>query len=561
MTNHSSKSNTHFSHVLFSTFKSCFIDHVFVAPGSRSSPLSLAAQHYAEKIITHFDERSLAFMALGKIKSDLKPAIVITTSGSAVGNLLPALMEAFAQKLPLILITADRPHDYHNKGSNQTLKQSDLFAPFTVFSTSFDSPSGGFHDKALSSLISFISQKCQEGPIHINIPLHEPLFDPSVDFPHDVEFRKEHKSLEHIVLEPKQGIMILGENAVNNLEDAIFYESLGDHLDIPIFADITSGYRSYGLKHLHYYPLILEALNLKPKYVLHFGKKITSKTLEQFIKNHNDDYLHITDDLELYDPYHKISHTYRVPKDTFSQLLKGKEANDTLSIQSLYELNHLLEQKLSSIISEYPSYEEAMYVKKLAELDLSHLQIFVGNSLPIRHMDSFYFPKQASCKVFTQRGCSGIDGLISTACGLSIHGILTLALLGDLSSLYDINALSLISENKLPIIPVIFNNHGGGIFSYLPIVHQTTHFEKIIATSHGFNFRDLAHGFDLDHIHISSLEEFESFLKSQAESSLVEIVSDRQGNPQFLDHIKDSLCSFIKDINVQLTLQSSSTDF
>lgn len=555
------KLNTHFAHVLFATLKQIGIDHIFMAPGSRSCPLSLAAHHYAQKFVTHFDERALAFMALGKIKIDKKPACVITTSGSAVGNLLPALMEAKAQNLPLILITADRPHELHHRGANQTLEQSGLFQQYTVFSTSFDAPSGSFNERALSSLISYVSVISQSGPVHLNIPLHEPLFDQACDFPHDVEFRKELSRPLNLDLSQKKGIIVLGDQACLSAEIAEFFQMLSEHLDAPIFADITSNFRSSGLNQVRYYPLYLDLVPLELDYILHFGKKITSKNLENFIKKFEGDYFHIDESSTLYDPYHKITATYRIPSRDWIEFLKTPKKHSNEFIGYWDEISEAVQARVYEFIEAYPSYEEAMYIRSLEALNSEEFQFFLGNSLPIRHMDSFFFPKKKSAAIFTQRGVSGIDGLIATACGISLNGKKTLALLGDLSTLYDVNSLHLIAKDKLPVSLVVFNNHGGGIFSYLPIAHQTPHFDKVMSTTHHLNFKDLAHGFDLDHLHISSLEEFESFLKNLPPDTLCEIVSDKSGNPRFLEAIKETLCSFLKELKKEPIQPSLSTAF
>jgi 2-succinyl-5-enolpyruvyl-6-hydroxy-3-cyclohexene-1-carboxylate synthase len=553
------KLNTHFTHVLFATLKQMGIDHIFMAPGSRSCPLSLAAHHYASMFYTHFDERALAFMALGKIKSDGKPAIVITTSGTAVGNLLPALMEASASKLPLLLITADRPIDFHDKGAHQTIKQTGIFDDFVVSSKSLDAPQNGFNDKALSSLLSFLSVRLKEGPVHLNIPLHEPLFDPACDFPHDVEFRKEIEDLNGLKIHGKT-LIILGENTRSYFPDPIFFETLSNRLDAPLVIDIASGYREFGLTQLRYYPLILESLELKIDHILHFGTKIISKSLENFLKSFQGTYIHFETSNSLYDPYHKITQTLRGSRKHLEQQALEITPQNHSFMNYLYDLTLDLDEKLDSVTDQYSRYEEAMYVHLFSKIQRTDLNIFIGNSLPIRHFDSFYFPKVETSPIFTQRGVSGIDGLISTACGLSLNTQFTFAFLGDLSSLYDINGLSLITKNKLSVIPIIFNNHGGGIFNYLPIAQQTSHFDKIMSTPHELHFKEIAHGFDLDYIHISSLEEFESFLKNPSPFTLVEIVSDKSGNPIFLDAVKNALCSTISNLKSPPTLLSSSMD-
>lgn len=560
MTKSLSQINTHFSHILFASLKEVGISDIFMAPGSRSCPLSLAAHHYAANFYTHFDERALAFMAIGFIKQHKKPACVITTSGTACGNLMPAVMEAYNQKLPLILITADRPQELQFKGSHQTIKQFDIFKDFVTLSLNFDAPTlSGFNEKSLGSYLSYVAYQSQNGPIHLNIPLHEPLFDQSVDFPHDVEFRKEIPHLDDFDFSDKIGFIILGENAVNSLEEALFFEKLSLHLDAPILADITSGYRDYDLKMIYYYPLFIDELEIKPDFLLHFGTKITSKALENFIKKNEATYVHFDDSTSLYDPYHKITFTVRNAKNTWVPLLE-KYMNQK-GFNAYFEmLNKLTSQTIADFCTSYPSSEEALYINIVNKYACNGMQIFIGNSLPIRHMDNFYFPKYSMSQIFSQRGVAGIDGLIATACGLSTNKKLTLAFLGDLSSLYDINSLSLISENKLPLSIIIFNNHGGGIFSHLPIAHQTPLFDKIMATRHNFYFSELAKGFNLDYQMISSIEEFEDFLKNPQTCCIIEIITSSNGNLEFIDACKKTLSCLVKQVPSYPNLASSCMD-
>jgi 2-succinyl-5-enolpyruvyl-6-hydroxy-3-cyclohexene-1-carboxylate synthase len=554
------KLNTHFSHTLFASLDALGVETIFIAPGSRSSPLSLASCHYAKKVFVHFDERSLGFMALGAAKASLKPQAIIVTSGTAVANLLPACMEAYNSKLPLIFITADRPFDLHDTGSNQTISQEHVFSNYVKMELNFDAPTAAFNEKAISSKLAQAVYLSKKGPIHINIPLHEPLFDRTVDYPHDVEIRQDIKSLGPIKIEAQKGLIILGSDAVSSFEDAFKIFQLSEKLHLPIIADITSNYRSFGLEHLHYYPFLLEEKILESDLIIHFGKKLTSKSLENYIKAFNGTYIHVNSDEDLYDPYHKINFTLRATLDEAIDKLSVLKEHDIERKIDLYLLKHGFKDKIESFIEDYPSYEEAMYVHVLQKYLQKETNLFIGSSLPIRHFESFFFPEEQNVKIYTQRGVSGIDGLIASACGIAQSKGLTFGLFGDLSSLYDLNALSLITKYQIPLIPIIFNNHGGGIFSYLPIAQATDRFEEIIATTHQFDFKAFAQGFDLDYLQVSSLEEFEAFLENPTLFTLVEIVSSKEGNPLFLEAVKNHLCSFVKQRLSPLIPQSSSTE-
>lgn len=540
------KLNTHFAHTLFASLEVLGVESIFIAPGSRSSPLALASCHYGKKVFVHLDERALGFMALGAAKASLKPQAVIVTSGTAVANLLPACMEAYHSKLPLILITADRPFDLQDVGSNQTIVQEHVFSSYVQYAINLDAPFGAFNEKALGSKLSHAVFLSKKGPVHINVPLHEPLFDKTVDYPHDVDIRKDITSLDHVNIQASKGVILLGNDAVNNFDDALKILQLSEKLHLPIIADITSGYRSYGLEHLRYYPFLLEEQILESDLILHFGKKLVSKSLENYIKNFQGTYIHINSDDDLYDPYHKINYTLRTSFLEALSIFEKLPSHDIERKIDLYLLKHGLKDKIDNYIEDYPSYEEAMYVHTLQKYLKQDHHLFIGSSLPIRHFETFFFPEEPTAKIYTQRGVSGIDGLIASAIGIAQSQGLTFGLFGDLSSLYDLNALSLITKYQIPLIPIIFNNHGGGIFSYLPIAQATDRFDEIIATSHNLSFKGFAQGFDLDYLSISSIEEFEAFLENPPLFTLIEIITCKDGNPLFLEAIKNHLCSFIK---------------
>lgn len=490
------------------------IHHFCIAPGSRSAPLALAAAtHPKTKITVHFDERGLGFYALGIAKGSKIPVALITTSGSAVANLYPAVMEAFHSRVPLILLTADRPHELRACGANQSTDQVKLFSNVIRAQTDL-SPHIG--EKSIRSIIAqnvFQSLQNPPGPVHLNCPFQEPLFTPAIfhTSSRPISFSLPQLVANPIHTEAKKGIILLGA-----VSDPIPVLKLAQKLKWPVFADLLSQARKTPtpeqIRHFDY--LIRSDIPLKPDFILHFGDRFISKNILNWSKQAPT--THVSPIPFLQDPERTVASRVQSDIKPFCDTFEAKTDPSWLSSwqQIDQEIHTLLEEQFKS----YPTESHAIHSLP------SNRPIFFGNSMPIRDADHFYFPIKAP-QIFANRGVSGIDGNIATIAGIA-EALQTplLAFIGDQTALHDINSLPLIKKHK--ILLIISNNFGGGIFDHLP-VSKSPYCETLFTAAHAWNFESAAKMFDIPYVRI------ENSLENLPQDGIVEFITERKANYRF----------------------------
>jgi len=402
-----------------------------IAPGLRSAPLIAAIPQNA-KVIVHNDERGLAFFALGAAKASQKPVVIITTSGTAVGNTLPAILEAYHSNTPLILLTADRPLALYDTGANQTTDQVKCLSNYMKHSTSI-----ALSDPAFAHTLSYAHAQAQRGPVHVNIFID----DPDQEAPKRIQtaehkFPKDKKMLCDLPLHTiEKGYVVAGANT--NTDHA---SALAKHLRWPLITDILSGVR-----HLDQIPY-WEKQNLpQGDAILHLGDACVSKK-----RSKKDPKYYIQVSKKRFDPDHRVTHHFHCDPKDFE--LDIPEATHPTQFPPNIQVD----------IPPEPLYESSLF----ANLKTEHA-LFIGNSIPIRAANTFYFPKHHQ-NIYANRGLSGIDGNIATACGI-VHATRKplLAIIGDQSALHDLNSLSLMRNLPAPLQLIICNNSGGRIFDSL----------------------------------------------------------------------------------------------
>ncbi len=471
-----------------------------ISPGNRNTPLTIAfTNHTGFSCTSHVDERSSAFFALGQSKASCKPTIIITTSGTAAANLYPAIIEANLSQIPLLVFTADRPPDIVGTGSNQTIRQQEMFG-YQV---------RHFHDIGLptentNSLTSYLIQAYRismgfdhfglrvspPGPVHLNIPFDEPLYlnedliivvEKETDEKKVViNFQHSHNPLDEmtgkfsIMKNYSSPLIVCGRMELNQWKYKIL--ELAENLGAPVFADPVSQLR-YGYVHPHIfttYDKFLQNNTLHPDIVIRFGSKPTSKKLTALLDEwreytvlispvgrFNDDCPNLIsgDPESVINELIAWSTENKNEKSWFNQIKKledqsGKKNNDELNTTSF----------TGGIVAK-------CCMDSLSNEDV----LFIGNSLPIRNLDGYTSNSDQKIKVFANRGASGIDGVVSTALGLSYsfhHSSPTanhLLLIGDLSFYHDMNGLLAAKRYDINLTIVVENNHGGGIFRKLSL--------------------------------------------------------------------------------------------
>ncbi len=507
------------------------VDYFCWAPGSRSTPFALAlASHPQARCMIHFDERGLGFHAVGYAKAAGKSACLIATSGTAVANLMPAVIEASNERVPLILLTADRPPELRDCGANQTCDQVKMFANFVRWQVDLPCPDARISERYLSSTISHAAAMAKDGPVHINCMFREPLY---AQEPVDGRLQR-HVRVEHPVPSPsRSAIEHWSKELSKKRRGAILAGSsspakpvlaLAERLNWPVFPDILSSLRMKHPSLITHFDPILKVKPMPVDAIIQFGDRFVSKTLGRWLEQQSlDFYLHVSEHSMRQDPFHHVTHRVQSCPRLFVDALQIETHNDD---QPWAEWNQLCREKFSELFTEL---SEPGLMWALSSLIPEEWNLFLGNSMPVRDANQFF---QSNCRIFGNRGVSGIDGNIGTAAGIAqATGRPTFAVIGDQAFLHDLNSLAQLAKISIPVAICVVNNGGGGIFSFFPISNRKEAFEEYIAASHNLTFEAAAALFRLPYF--QSLSEF--FTKPQP--CIIEITTDRQENVRLHEHI------------------------
>ncbi len=518
------------------------VRHFCVAPGSRNTPLVLAAaEHPLAKIHVHFDERGLGFFALGLGKASRCPAAVISTSGTAVGNLLPSVMEAHHTCTPLILLTADRPAELRDCSANQASDQIKIFQPFVRWQSDIPPTLNEAYFRSIAAQGFFYA--CQNpGPIQINCQYREPFSIPPFTPVPIVQGTPIRLEFPKLIAKPQKspfskGVLLIGRLPDPNDIHPIL--ALAKRLRWPVFADILSNARLFPTsEQIHSFDWILKnGCGLKPEQIFHFGERLTSKKLLEWLKEIKTDYIHVSPWPFLQDPSRIL--TARVLADIPEFCSAFQAHSDAQWLQDWKDLDGETTSLVESQFSADSPFTEAHAMRALANAIPPHFAAFFGSGMPIRDADRFFYPSQIKA-VFGNRGLSGIDGNIATAAGLaeSLQAPVA-AFIGDQATLHDLNSIPLLK--KYPVYLIASNNFGSGIFHHLPIA-KSPHFEELWAATHNWHFEGVAKMFDIPYNRIDSdPEEALRQVFRSGESALIEIITDRVINHRFQQEIQKNL--------------------
>ncbi len=457
------------------------VRHICIAPGSRSTPLTLAAAENASFIChTHFDERGLGHLALGLAKSGKVPVAVIVTSGTAVANLYPAIIEAGLTGERLVVLTADRPPELIDCGANQAIRQQGIFASHPSETLSLPRPTPDIPARWLVSTLDSAMGHLYSGALHVNCPFAEPLYgeldDGGLSWQQSLGdwwqdgkpwLREPHHAVavtqgDWPAWRRKRGVIIAGRLSVREGEQVAAWAQL---LGWPLIGDVLSQTGQ---------PLPCADLWLgnaravselnDADIVIQFGASLTGKRLLQWQATCQPQEYWIVDSLNgRLDPAH---HRGRRLVADIGEWLQAHPAEKRAPwAQGLAQLSAQAQEKADAMTTEFG---EAQVARRLPELLPEQGQLFLGNSLVVRLVDALARLPQGY-PVWSNRGASGIDGLISTAAGVQRAKTRpTLAVVGDLSALYDLNSLVLLRQAPAPFVLLVVNNNGGQIFSLLP---------------------------------------------------------------------------------------------
>ena len=509
---------------------------ICIAPGSRSTCLVKAASDSKSfKIATHYDERSLGFFALGCAKYKKEPVVVITTSGSAVANLVPSATEASVLKIPIIYITADRPSELHFCGANQTLHQEPLLQPWVSHQLSVDVNDDNDAFQSFSKQVNYIFSHIK-GPIHINMAFREPFLTPQSEvttlIQPDIKKIPTNKSTNKTLKETYKDYkdLINNHNVICILSttikaiDAKKIHAWSVNHNIPIFAECSStlALNEPVIRQVDSVLQQLDSMNSLPAFIICVGSRWISKSIHNLLKNQANGIL-----------IHDFSTTQNWLHMTCKEICDSE--NDLVEILPKYTANKSYYDRciaISKKISDEPLSRsakkidsETKAIKALLPL-INHMDtIFLGNSLTVRAVNTALPRGNHSCKIFTQRGVSGIDGLISTTAGLAEQEKnRSMGIIGDLSFFYDVNGLSLLAYSKKPVLLVVLNNSGGQIFNNLPIKDDSI-CESLFVLPQNIDIEQIAKAYSLEYEKVTSsqdIDELKNKILNYSKSCIIE---------------------------------------
>lgn len=559
------------------------VDYFCISPGSRSAPLTVAvARHPRAKSLVCIDERGAAFHALGYARATGKPAALICTSGTAAANYYPAVIEAAADRVPMIILSADRPPELRQTGANQTILQPGLYGEYAKWR--FDLPCPGEEVPAEMLLTTvdqlvYQSRRAPAGPVHLNCMFREPLAPTPVPFGKDylqslaawqrrqtpyTEYapaRSEPpgEAVDRVAGElnaTAKGLLVVGR--LNLPEETRAAQRLGEKLAWPVFADVTSGLRmrAAGENIIHFFDQLLLSKRFaersRPETVLHLGGQLVSKRwLEFTAKYRPEHYILVQDHPARYDPTHSV--TRRVESDIarFCERITGKirPGGDPRWREGMARDSRQALEVLESFVPSGSAVSEISAAYHLSRHAPPGSALFLSSSMPVRDVDMYACPFYAGSRedlpvapgaaenflrTASNRGASGIDGGVASACGFAAGlGQPVTLLIGDLALLHDLNSLAQVASLAQPLMVAAINNGGGGIFSFLPVAEFDDVFEPYFATPHRFDFRRAAAMFGLAYCRPRSnaqlIAAYSAALENR-QSTLIEIKTGRAEN-------------------------------
>ena len=574
---------------------SIFVDELFrsglkavcIAPGSRSTPLTLAfAKHGGIKIYTHLDERSAGFFALGLALASDEPVALLCTSGTAAANFFPAIIEAHMSRVPLIVITADRPPELRHSGANQTIDQVKMYGDQVLWSVDVGLPEANPPAIAIRNLRTMAARAyakangIRKGVVHINMPFRKPL-EPvdvegdAIEVPSGAENRvslypnsrpaytlmrqsqnyianhDEVTWLRELVRQHEKGVIICGGGLP--ISSSFSVSAASQKSNYPILAESQSH-----MRHIHggygAYDFYLQNAP-SADVIVRVGNVPMSKSLNDFIIASRPKILiHISPDGEWSDDSHLVSHFYPVEPRILEAALEFLETRET----SFGRRYSMLETRSWQVIDwevNNGDYFDGAVAYDVVDLIPPESTLFVGNSLPVRLLDQFGKPQAKRIYVYANRGASGIDGNISTALGTGAArpDKPLVAIVGDITFYHDMNGLLAVHRNGIPVTIVLLNNNGGGIFHRLPIKQFEPEFTDLFVMPHGLEFEHAARMYGLEYVRADDRDSFRQAFSESVKgrlSRIIEVRTDAEHDLQRRQEIMDAVQQRIAELDL-----------
>jgi 2-succinyl-5-enolpyruvyl-6-hydroxy-3-cyclohexene-1-carboxylate synthase len=536
-------------------FVRCGMQHACTSPGSRNSPIILALAHDGRlRCWSHVDERRAGFVALGAAKASRRPVAVTCTSGTAAANLLPAVIEADEARVPLIVLTADRPAELREVGAGQTIDQLKLFGDAVRWFFEPDladaSPERLRWIRSLACRAYWTAIGNRPGPVHLNIPLREPLV---LDQPLPAEpdgggrpgggpwLTVDRPGREPVTPRRHEfgGVVFVAGELDGGPELGAQLASLSARARVPLLADPLSGARR-GPAAIAHYDLILRdevtAAALKPVVVCRVGELPTSKPLRNWIAGLHDAY-HVAFSSEdsWADPDSMLMQRTVGPLD---QLLRRVHDDEIVPAPVEWlgrwrQADDIVAGAVSGRLKAEPL-SEPLVAERLGSILPPEATLLVASSMPIRDLETYLAIRDEPPYILANRGANGIDGTVSAAFGVAaVSDGPVVLLIGDVALAHDIGGLLANRRTDLSITIVLINNDGGGIFHFLPVASQGEPFERHVATPTGLAFERVAALYDCGYelaADVAAVEASVAASLTTDRTTIIEVRTDRVAN-------------------------------
>ena len=538
------------------------VQTIVTSPGSRSTPLTVAAVRNPKvEALTILDERSASFFALGLAKSSRRPVGLVCTSGSALANYMPAVVESSMSGVPLILMTADRPPELQDCNSGQTIDQLKIYGDFTRFFHSLALPELTLMRYLRQTLVHAVFRSLQPapGPVHLNFPFRDPLTpEPEQDAVCSTEYLEQAAtvvarsceaerppgSFDSVVVERmashRRGLIVVGAECPPEGDKAFSAAviELAQKLGWPIIADALNPLRnqlsSEGVLITSYDAFLRQsrtADRLEPSCVLQIGSLPTSKVLRAWLARIDPVSFLLTRLGDNNDPLHRTAIPLYGGAQELNRSVPDREGDSTW-----LEVWEEAEQVTRKVIDGKLDEETSLFEGKVAWLISQHVpegsKVFLANSMSVRYAEYFWKPNRRSLENFCNRGANGIDGTLSTAMGVAHGGASAILLTGDLAFLHDSNAFLARAQMRGSLTVVVINNSGSGIFEHLPIAECKEVFETYFATPQTVDIGKLCLAHGIPHRIVKSWPGFIELIRARLGAGIrvIEVPTDRKAD-------------------------------
>ncbi len=527
----------------------CGMSDACTSPGSRSTPIVLSLARTPQlRCHSHIDERTAGFFALGLAKASGRPVAIACSSGTAAAELAPAVIEAAHARVPLIVLTADRPPELRDVGAGQTIDQIKLYGDaakwFVEVGTHEATPARVRWMRALACRAFWTAGEGRPGPVHLNLPLREPLVL-GAPLPADEGGRRDRRPwvarlVVPMVAEPAavpiapapRSVIVAGRDERDPaLGEAI--AAFATAAGYPLLADPLSGARRGPAAISHYDALLRDerfAAELRPELVLRIGDLPTSKPLRAWLASLGEGTEQVAFDAEgaWHDPDGVVGTRVAAhPRAALAALApEHRGAGEQAWLQRWRTADDAAAGAIAATLGDELS-EPRVAAELVAALD-APATLFVASSMPVRDVETFAAARDGGPRLLSNRGANGIDGTVAAALGVAAAGEGPVVLhIGDVTLAYDVGALLSARRLGLSLTIVLVNNDGGGIFDFLPVAGETDAFEQHIATPHGLDFAKAAALYDAGHTLVRDVAGLRAALADATSATGVTIIEVR----------------------------------